>query len=52
MEICKHKHEEIVYDGGLCPLCEANEKIEELENDKEELEYEMRELQEQIHEDM
>jgi len=33
MNICENYHEQIVFDGRDCPLCEANKKIEELEND-------------------
>lgn len=43
MEVCsgyylkgkhnRNSHSEIVYEGKSCPLCEALENIEELEND-------------------
>jgi len=31
MNVCSEVHEEIVYDGKICPLCEAVGKIEDLE---------------------
>jgi len=31
MTICDDGHEEICYEGRDCSLCEANEKIKELE---------------------
>jgi hypothetical protein len=33
MEMCSSGHKEIVHDSQNCPLCEALEKIETLEND-------------------
>ena len=33
MEVCYHNHDEIVFDGLNCPLCEANERVEELEDE-------------------
>ena len=27
MQICSNNHDEIVWHGGFCPLCEANETI-------------------------
>lgn len=40
MTVCDNGHDEICYEGGPysnCPLCEANEKIEELETENEDL---------------
>jgi hypothetical protein len=40
MNLCSNNHDEIVYEGGhyvKCPLCEANDKIEELKDDIREL---------------
>ena len=31
--ICEEKHEQIVFLGEPCPLCDALEKIEELEQE-------------------
>lgn len=33
MNICGRNHNEIVFDGKRCPLCEALERIEQLEQD-------------------
>jgi hypothetical protein len=33
MEICSGSHEEIVHNERNCPLCVANEKIPELEQE-------------------
>lgn len=30
MEICESGHDQIVFDGNKCPLCEANEEIDTL----------------------
>ena len=43
MNLCSENHDEIVYEGGRyvkCPLCEANDKIRELERDLEQLQEE------------
>ena len=37
MEICNDEHEEIVYGGNPCPLCEAIYSIEELKRENEKL---------------
>jgi len=36
MDICSYEHDEIVYDARYCPLCEAQEKIAELEKELDE----------------
>lgn len=36
MTICSDGHEEIVFSGKRCPLCDANQEIEDL---KEEIDY-------------
>jgi hypothetical protein len=42
METCNNRrHEQIVYEGGACPLCEAIDQIEELKKEKENLQYEL-----------
>lgn len=33
MNMCSQRHEEIVFDGKHCPLCEALAEIERLESD-------------------
>ena len=39
MEVCSaYEHEDIVYTGKQCPLCEALEEIKDLEQRVEELE--------------
>ena len=38
MNLCSENHDEIVYEGGhyvKCPLCESNNRIEELEKELE-----------------
>ena len=44
MEICFQNHDEIVHTSHGCPLCEANEKIKELESDIEDLENDIQNL--------
>ncbi len=48
MEICsggsrKLAHEDIVYDGNFCPLCEAKKEIDDLEDKIDTLENELEE---------
>jgi len=31
MTICDYKHDEIVFEGKVCPLCEAENRISDLE---------------------
>ena len=50
MDICSCGHDEIVYNERNCPLCEANEQIEELEKEKGELETNVQTLEERIYE--
>jgi len=38
MDICCCGHDEIVYNERNCPLCTANEQIEELEKEKKNIE--------------
>jgi len=33
MNMCDNDHEDIVFDGRDCPLCKANEEIEDLKGD-------------------
>lgn len=37
MEICEHKHEEIVHNEKYCPLCMALSDISRLEDEVSEL---------------
>lgn len=37
MNLCSRNHEEICFEGRDCPLCEAESRIEELEDALEEL---------------
>lgn len=52
MNLCSYNHDEICFDGRLCPMCqlqadherdldECGDKIAELENQIGELEYEL-----------
>lgn len=43
MEICSDSHEEIVYSRGKCPLCEALDKIHDLDDEITSLENELAE---------
>jgi hypothetical protein len=36
MFLCDNDHEEICYEGRGCPLCDANQEIEELKGELEE----------------
>lgn len=42
MEICTNNHEEIVYDSNPCPLCEAIDRNNVLEEIISELEQEIK----------
>jgi transcription initiation factor IIE alpha subunit len=46
MNLCSHRHEEICYESRNCPLCEAQEEIEKLEEAVSDLESEISELNE------
>ncbi len=43
MEICNSGHQEIVYDGVTCPLCEALEDNMNLEAEVEDLQTQLME---------
>lgn len=44
MNLCSKGHDEIVYDGRLCPVCEKTVEIEKLENNLSDLGDEISEL--------
>ena len=48
MYVCDSGHEEIVYDGGFCPMCQLMEEIECLEQDNDILVDRIAELKEEI----
>ena len=37
MEMCSNGHEEICHSERYCPLCEVNDKIQSLEEERDEL---------------
>ena len=46
--ICEDGHDEIVYEGGRkspCPLCEAEDKIKDIEMELNHVQIELEELQ-------
>ena len=45
MYVCDDGHEEIVYAGNDCPLCNANNKISGLEDDIDELKGKINDLE-------
>jgi hypothetical protein len=49
MEICSKNHEEIAYEGGTCPFCEADElnekQVDELQETIKDLNSEIQNLQ-------
>lgn len=51
MYLCDDQHEQIVYDGGACPLCDLLDVVSDLEAEKENLEAELRDLDEQLEEE-
>lgn len=46
MKVCDDSHDEIVYNGRLCPLCEALNRIDRLEEEVEDLNKEIKNLNE------
>lgn len=38
MQVCSEHHDEIVFDGRRCPLCEANSEIDTMKDQIDELE--------------
>lgn len=48
MNLCSHGHEEICYECRKCPLCEAGERITELESKVSELSDEVSKLDAEI----
>ncbi len=46
MDLCSFQHEEICYESRNCPLCEANNTIEELKEQVKNLEKEIENLKE------
>lgn len=50
MNICSDKHDEVVYEGGLCPMCDLIEDHEGLMRDKEELEQQVETLTDELEE--
>lgn len=44
-ELCAKDHDEIVYDGSVCPLCKALKNIEELEGEKDDLQIRVSDLE-------
>lgn len=45
MDLCSWGHEEICFESGFCPLCEAKERCEELEANIEALDAEVDKLE-------
>ena len=50
MDVCARNHDEIVYDSRHCPLCEAKDEIEDLNNYLQENDTEIAELQKALEE--
>jgi len=50
MEICEYNHEQICHDQGhnWCPLCKANEEIENLKDDIYDLKEDLDELNQKL----
>jgi hypothetical protein len=45
MYLCDSKHEEVCYEGRYCPVCDARDEIKDLERKIEELEADIRKLE-------
>ena len=45
MDLCSEGHDEVCFEGSLCPACE---KISELSDEMDELNMEINELEEKI----
>lgn len=37
MNMCSHRHDEVVFEGNQCPVCAAKEEISSLESRVEDL---------------
>jgi len=48
MKICSEKHDEIVYEAGICPLCEALYNINELETKLDSVREELDQVKENL----
>jgi peptidoglycan hydrolase CwlO-like protein len=52
MNLCDSGHEEICYECRNCPLCDANEEIESLEKEVDELKESLEELKKELEESL
>jgi len=50
LNTCEHDNSVVVYEGVICPVCEMDDVIRELESDVNELEEENQELREKVNE--
>jgi transcription initiation factor IIE alpha subunit len=50
MKICDYNHDEIVFDGNKCPLCEKMDEISDLNDEIEELKSEIQTLESTVDE--
>jgi cell division protein FtsB len=46
MKLCDEDHDEICYEGPICPVCEKYAEVERLQRETEDLREEIKELQE------
>jgi len=48
MNLCGNRHEEICFEGNECPLCETIEKLKIVEDSRDELYSEVKDLQREL----
>ena len=48
LNLCDDGHEEICFEGRICPVCASKKEIDDLQRETEELRDKIRELEEEL----
>jgi len=48
MNLCNEKHDEVCFEGRICPVCEKMNEIAVLEGDITELKQQVKDLESQV----
>lgn len=48
MYLCDDNHEQIVYEGGLCPMCDLLNENNELQTNNDELTSQCKDLEDEL----